>query len=84
MELICLKWVNIDIRTIGEASRMIDDVKYFLFFLDYLLAYINLTCCIVDPHGTPKVNIWQDPLSPSKWKEEHVSNLWFLESLFLV
>nr|AFK39668.1 unknown [Medicago truncatula] len=24
-----------------------------------------------DPHGTPKVNIWQDPLSPSKWKEEH-------------
>ncbi|TVU46339.1 hypothetical protein EJB05_05865 [Eragrostis curvula] len=24
-----------------------------------------------DPHATPKVNIWQDPLSPSKWKEEH-------------
>jgi len=53
-------------------------------FLINLLAYINSTCCIVDPHGTPKVNIWQDPLSPSKWKEEHVSNLWFLESLFLV
>ncbi|KAK9689726.1 hypothetical protein RND81_09G077500 [Saponaria officinalis] len=24
-----------------------------------------------DPHGTPKVNFWQDPTSPSKWKEEH-------------
>ncbi|XP_019705824.1 uncharacterized protein [Elaeis guineensis] len=24
-----------------------------------------------DHHGTPKVNIWEDPLSPSKWKEEH-------------
>ncbi|KAK7855079.1 hypothetical protein CFP56_029784 [Quercus suber] len=22
-------------------------------------------------HGPPKVNFWQDPLSPSKWKEEH-------------
>ncbi|KAI4334014.1 hypothetical protein L6164_018757 [Bauhinia variegata] len=24
-----------------------------------------------DHHGSPKVNCWQDPLSPSKWKEEH-------------
>ncbi|KAL5547996.1 hypothetical protein UlMin_003227 [Ulmus minor] len=24
-----------------------------------------------DHHGPPKVNFWQDPLSPSKWKEEH-------------
>ncbi|XP_077254054.1 uncharacterized protein LOC143893013 [Tasmannia lanceolata] len=24
-----------------------------------------------DPHGPPKVNFWQDPMSPSKWKEEH-------------
>ncbi|KAM7498184.1 hypothetical protein LguiA_022598 [Lonicera macranthoides] len=24
-----------------------------------------------DHHGTPKVNFWQDPMSPSKWKEEH-------------
>ncbi|KAL3733696.1 hypothetical protein ACJRO7_023119 [Eucalyptus globulus] len=22
-------------------------------------------------HGPPKVNFWEDPLSPSKWKEEH-------------
>ncbi|KAK4796794.1 hypothetical protein SAY86_029120 [Trapa natans] len=22
-------------------------------------------------HGSPKVNCWQDPMSPSKWKEEH-------------
>ncbi|XP_028779879.1 uncharacterized protein LOC114736265 [Neltuma alba] len=24
-----------------------------------------------DHHGTPKVNFWQDPMHPSKWKEEH-------------
>ncbi|KAL9453495.1 hypothetical protein AB3S75_009155 [Citrus x aurantiifolia] len=24
-----------------------------------------------DHHGPPKVNLWQDPMSPSKWKEEH-------------
>ncbi|KAG6661383.1 uncharacterized protein LOC122303923 [Carya illinoinensis] len=24
-----------------------------------------------DHHGPPRVNIWQDPMSPSKWKEEH-------------
>ncbi|KAL0399349.1 UNVERIFIED_CONTAM: hypothetical protein Sradi_2278200 [Sesamum radiatum] len=27
-----------------------------------------------DHHGPPKVNFWQDPMSPSKWKEEHLSN----------
>ncbi|XP_074578893.1 uncharacterized protein LOC141835344 [Curcuma longa] len=25
-----------------------------------------------DHHGPPKVNFWEDPLSPSKWKEEHM------------
>ncbi|THF98494.1 hypothetical protein TEA_005989 [Camellia sinensis var. sinensis] len=24
-----------------------------------------------DHHGPPRVNFWQDPMSPSKWKEEH-------------
>ncbi|KAK7312774.1 hypothetical protein VNO77_36896 [Canavalia gladiata] len=24
-----------------------------------------------DHHGPPKVAFWKDPLSPSKWKEEH-------------
>ncbi|GMH07213.1 hypothetical protein Nepgr_009053 [Nepenthes gracilis] len=24
-----------------------------------------------DHHGPPRVNFWQDPLNPSKWKEEH-------------
>ncbi|XP_044487715.1 uncharacterized protein LOC123212585 isoform X3 [Mangifera indica] len=24
-----------------------------------------------DHHGPPRVNCWQDPLSPSKWKEHH-------------
>ncbi|CAK7327556.1 unnamed protein product [Dovyalis caffra] len=23
-----------------------------------------------DHHGSPKVNFWEDPLTPSKWKEE--------------
>ncbi|KAG1368186.1 hypothetical protein COCNU_14G006540, partial [Cocos nucifera] len=35
-----------------------------------------------DHHGPLKVNIWEDPLSPSKWKEEHfvLASLggWFL------
>lgn len=39
--------------------------SYFcLQFLSYFIA---------DHHGPPKVNFWEDPLSPSKWKEEHVS-----------
>ncbi|XP_042410884.1 uncharacterized protein LOC122004811 [Zingiber officinale] len=25
-----------------------------------------------DHHGPPKVNFWEDPLSPAKWKEEHM------------
>ncbi|XVF04101.1 hypothetical protein REPUB_Repub05bG0052800 [Reevesia pubescens] len=24
-----------------------------------------------DHHGPPKVNFWEDPMNPSKWKEEH-------------
>ncbi|KAL6599577.1 hypothetical protein ACP70R_045714 [Stipagrostis hirtigluma subsp. patula] len=24
-----------------------------------------------DHHGPAKVNLWEDPMSPSKWKEEH-------------
>ncbi|KAF8370152.1 hypothetical protein HHK36_003762 [Tetracentron sinense] len=24
-----------------------------------------------DHHGPPRINVWQDPMSPSKWKEEH-------------
>ena len=24
-----------------------------------------------DHHGPPKVACWKDPMSPSKWKEEH-------------
>ncbi|KAK3199193.1 hypothetical protein Dsin_022608 [Dipteronia sinensis] len=24
-----------------------------------------------DHHGPARVNFWQDPMSPSKWKEEH-------------
>ncbi|KAF3327480.1 hypothetical protein FCM35_KLT07598 [Carex littledalei] len=35
-----------------------------------------------DHHGPTKVNIWEDPLSPSKWKEEQfvLASLsgWFL------
>ncbi|KAK4743402.1 hypothetical protein SAY87_001403 [Trapa incisa] len=29
------------------------------------------SCLRSDHHGQPKVNCWQDPMSPSKWKEEH-------------
>ena len=34
---------------------------------------------IADHHGPPKVNCWQDPMSPSKWKEEHVSLVLFFQ-----
>lgn len=30
-----------------------------------------------DHHGPPKVNLWQDPMSLSKWKEENVSSFSF-------
>ncbi|KAL6314691.1 hypothetical protein AAG906_027038 [Vitis piasezkii] len=36
-----------------------------------------------DHHGPPKVNFWQDPLSPSKWKEEHVSLFTCFDVLYL-
>lgn len=39
---------------------------------------------IADHHGPPKVNFWQDPMSPSKWKEEHVSYVTFLKMLNLL
>nr|KYP68826.1 hypothetical protein KK1_022472 [Cajanus cajan] len=26
---------------------------------------------LADHHGPPKVDFWKDPMSPSKWKEEH-------------
>ncbi|KAG4967672.1 hypothetical protein JHK87_033323 [Glycine soja] len=26
---------------------------------------------LADHHGPPKVACWKDPMSPSKWKEEH-------------
>ncbi|XVE66244.1 hypothetical protein DITRI_Ditri08aG0064800 [Diplodiscus trichospermus] len=32
----------------------------------------------VDHHGPPKVNFWEDPISPSKWKEEHVNSFLFI------
>ncbi|GFY99064.1 hypothetical protein Acr_13g0004650 [Actinidia rufa] len=32
-----------------------------------------------DHHGPPKVNCWKDPMSPSQWKEEHVSPTAVLE-----
>lgn len=33
---------------------------------------------VADHHGPPKVNFWQDPMNPSKWKEEHVSPILLL------
>lgn len=40
--------------------------------------------CDADHHGPPKVNFWQDPMSPSKWKEEHVSFSECLQFSFLL
>ncbi|KAJ6696665.1 hypothetical protein OIU85_003058 [Salix viminalis] len=45
-----------------------------------------------DHHGPPRINFWQDPMSPSKWKEEHFvivsfkwlgcTNLWGIQVLY--
>lgn len=40
---------------------------YYLSSYQFYLPYTS-----TDHHGPPKVNFWDDPLSPSKWKEEHV------------
>lgn len=37
------------------------------------LCLINYPFVVADHHGPPKVACWKDPMSPSKWKEEHVS-----------
>jgi hypothetical protein len=38
-----------------------------------------------DAHGgAAKVPIWQDPTSPSKWKEEHVSFFLVLSSVIII
>lgn len=49
--------------------------------LNFCYAIMNFTLClliIADHHGPPRINFWQDPMSPSKWKEEHVSHLHFI------
>ncbi|KAF4382548.1 hypothetical protein F8388_015376 [Cannabis sativa] len=28
---------------------------------------------LADHHGPARVNVWEDPMSPSKWKEEHMA-----------
>lgn len=34
------------------------------------LLYLFWLCC-ADRHRPGKVNFWEDPMHPSKWKEEH-------------
>jgi hypothetical protein len=49
--------------------------------IDFCLEIMSFTLCfliIADHHGPPRINCWQDPMSPSKWKEEHVSRLHFI------
>ncbi|WOL04533.1 hypothetical protein Cni_G13254 [Canna indica] len=36
-----------------------------------LILHLPLIAGGGDHHGPPKVNFWEDPLSPSKWKEGH-------------
>ncbi|CAI9772538.1 unnamed protein product [Fraxinus pennsylvanica] len=36
-----------------------------------------------DHHGPARVDCWKDPMSPSKWKEEHVS-FFSLHSSFII
>lgn len=47
------------------------------------LCLINYPFVVADHHGPPKVACWKDPMSPSKWKEEHVS-LWFCVKIYCI
>lgn len=38
---------------------------------------------LADHHGPAKINVWQDPMSPSKWKEEHVSFILIFYTIFM-
>lgn len=55
------------------------DINRFFLLFDaspYSIAPVVLILVgflVADRHGTPKVNVWQDPMSPSRWKEERVS-----------
>jgi hypothetical protein len=42
-----------------------------------ILFFFFVFVIIADHHGPSRINCWQDPMSPSKWKEEHVSLLHF-------
>lgn len=43
------------------------------FFLWYVYVFDFVCIIVLDHHGPPKVNFWEAPMSPSTWKEEHVS-----------
>lgn len=44
----------------------------------FCLAILFFVCVIIaEHHGPLRINCWQDPMSPSIWKEEHVSLLHF-------
>ena len=57
--------------------------KLHLFIIYLPKLFIFNFGCIIGHHGPPKVNFWQDPLSPSKWKEEHVSLFTCFHVLYL-
>lgn len=46
-------------------------ISIFILFCSFLAVLLALT--VADHHGPPKVNFWEDPMHPSKWKQEHVS-----------
>ena len=55
---------------------MTDMILYKTFVMFYFIPLhttYDLLVYFADHHGPPRVNVWQDPMSPSKWKEEHVS-----------
>ncbi|CAA6656651.1 unnamed protein product [Spirodela intermedia] len=39
--------------------------------ISYLSSLALIVVRSIHHHGPPKINCWQDPLSPSQWKEEH-------------
>ncbi|PQQ12721.1 uncharacterized protein Pyn_38713 [Prunus yedoensis var. nudiflora] len=60
--------VQLEVERLSKEEGMRVGKGYFTDFSQEKLIQSYLQS---DHHGPPRVNVWQDPLSPSKWKEEH-------------
>ncbi|CAL9096126.1 unnamed protein product [Musa textilis] len=58
------------LRRCGEPRASAGPCRWWRYISSPLRFHVSLARA--HHQGPPKVNMWEDPLSPSKWKEEHV------------